>query len=194
VDLLLARTLFPLGLVHERVVVEAAVDALQTGQDSPSLRLLAGLIPAESDRTGELLTKTSEELGLPARDELASVLVAGRWMAAEALAGRRDIEGGFRWIVLQSWSAYQESPTFEEDPARRPAEVQRLIEQLELEYLLTESQHVPSAFPPWFRERLLADAEAVLKALAEASEWPEPTAWEGVTWNGREFEHGSMDS
>jgi hypothetical protein len=194
VDLLLARTLFQLGLVHERVVVEAAVNALETGQDSPSLRLLAGLIPAESDRTGELLTKAAEEIGLPARDELASVLVAGRWMAAEALAGRRDIEGAFRWIVLQTWSVYEESPTFEEDPARRPAEVQRLIAQLELEYLLTESEHVPSVFPPWFRERLLADVEAVLKALAEASEWLEPTAWEGVTWNGKEFKHRSLES
>jgi hypothetical protein len=193
-DLLLARTLFGLGLVPERVIVEAAVTALQQGIDSPALRLLAGLIPAEISEANELLTMASEELDLPVRDELASVLIASRWMAAEALAGRKDIEGSFRWIVLQTWSTYEKSPTFEEDPPRRPTEVQRLIEQLELEYHLTESQHVPSAFPRWFRDRLLADAEAVLRALAEGSAWPEPTAWEGVSWNGREFERRSPGS
>jgi hypothetical protein len=117
VDLLLARTLFELGLVSEPVVVEAAVRTMQRGYDSPSLRLLAGLIRAESDQTRELLSKTAEELGLPTRDQLASVLVAGRWMAGEALVGRRDIAESLRWIALQTWSAYESSPEFEEEPA-----------------------------------------------------------------------------
>jgi hypothetical protein len=117
VDLLLARTLFELGLVSEPVVVEAAVRTMQKGYDSPSLRLLAGLIRAESDQTRELLSKTAEELGLPTRDQLASVLVAGRWMAGEALVGRRDIAESLRWIALQTWSTYESSPEFEEEPA-----------------------------------------------------------------------------
>jgi len=77
---------------------------------------------------------------------------------------------------------------------RLPPEIQRLIDQLELEYLITESEHVPSAYPSSLRERLLEDAEAVLRALADGSEWPEAKAWDGIEWNGKEFRRGGVST
>jgi hypothetical protein len=187
VDLPLTKALFEQGLIDERRVVDAAVGALELGHDSPSLRLLAGLTPVELDQTRELLTKAAEELALPDRDEVDSVLVAARWLAGEAIAGRHDVAAAIGWIAHHTWFAYEHSERFEEEAARRPPEIQRLIDQVELDRLLMESDHVPDVFPAWLRDRLLADAEAVLRALAEGSAWPEPAAFQDVEWTGREY-------
>jgi hypothetical protein len=70
-DISLAKVLFELGLVGERTVVEAAVDTLEDGGDSPSLRLLAGLGPCGLAKTRDLLGKTADDLQLPVPDELS---------------------------------------------------------------------------------------------------------------------------
>jgi hypothetical protein len=41
---------------------------------------------------------------------------------------------------------------------------------------------------------LLEDAEAVLRALADGSEWPEAKAWDGIEWNGKEFRRGGVST
>jgi hypothetical protein len=91
-DIPLAKVLFELGLVGEKTVVETAVDALQGDTDSPALRLLAGLGPGELAQTGDLLSKTADDLQLPVPDELSAILTAGRWVARQGLTGRWTIQ------------------------------------------------------------------------------------------------------
>jgi hypothetical protein len=181
-DMDAAKALYEQGLVSEQDVVDAAVAALVDGMDSPSLRILAGLIPADYDRVRELLPRVGTELDLPERDRLSAVMALARSKAERALAGQLAISDAIEWIAYQTWFAYSESPAFEEDPKQRPPEVQRMINQIELADLLRKSSD-----PRWLRERLLTDAEAVLRAVVGLSDWPEPTAWEGVEWTGSSY-------
>ena len=186
-DLSLAKALFEFGLVGEDTVVGAAVAALEKGMDSPSLRLLAGLGPDEFGRTRDLLEKTASDLEMPVQEELADVLMAGRWVAQQGLMGRWTVQEALSWITHQTWFAYQGSADFEEDPADRPPEIRRLAALMELVDALRESEHVSWVFPDWLRARFLHDAEAALRAVADDSDLPEPTAWTNVEWTGSEY-------
>jgi hypothetical protein len=186
-DILLAKVLFELGLVGERTVVDAAVDALEGGRDSPSLRLLAGLGPSELAQTRDLLGKTAADLQLPVQGELPAILTAGKWVAQQGLTGKWTIPEALAWIAHHTWFAYQRSAEFEADPADRPPEIQRLVAQMELVDVLQEGEHVPRVFPDWLRARFLVDAEAVLRAVAENSDWPVLQAWQDVEWTGSEY-------
>jgi hypothetical protein len=160
-----ARLLYDCGLLREQAVVDAAVEALQAGADSPSLRPHAGLGPRELDRAKALLESTAEELGLRREDDdVAAVLTGGTWMANEALHGRVTVARAVQWISYNTWYTYSESPVFEEVPADRPREVQERVNGMELADLFDYDDHLPAP------RRVLLD-ERGLEYLRHVAAW-----------------------
>jgi hypothetical protein len=182
-DLLTAYVLLDRGLIREGKVVEAASGAL-VDVDSPSLRLLAGVIPAESDRTRPLLDQSLRELGMGKPDAWTSFEIATRWRAEDAVAGRRDVRSTFVAIVNEALFAYFERPDAEDDPDQRPPDVQRLFNETEIADLLAERG---SGFPDWLDARFMRHATRVLRAIAGRGDWPTSNPWEGVEWTGTEY-------
>ena len=85
-------------------LIEAALDALLSGVDSPSLVLLAGLRRREEPEAPELFTKVIDELdlapGLPAdRDE--RLWAMARWWAGLIVAGKLDALTGADLIWMR---------------------------------------------------------------------------------------------
>jgi hypothetical protein len=164
-NLALARLLYEHHLVFEQAVVDAAVEELVSGTDSPSLRLLAGLGPRELDQTRDLLGRASVELGLPPPDDdVPGVLKAGNWLAAEALQGRVDTRRAVSWIAYSTWRVYADSADFEPDPDKRPHEVQMRVDAIELADVL--SLDYVDLLPEARQTTLVEKADSFLRGVA----------------------------
>ncbi|MEN2417846.1 hypothetical protein AABB02_07035 [Streptomyces rimosus] len=82
-------------------IVQAALDALLAGVESPSLALLAGLGRNELGEVDELFDAVSAELGLlPSTPEIVAAArwAMARWWAARMVGGDLDAVDGARLI------------------------------------------------------------------------------------------------
>ncbi|MGD9729511.1 MAG: hypothetical protein AB7R40_26295 [Nitrospiraceae bacterium] len=90
-----------LGLLEPVALVEFAVDALECGSDSPSLRILAGL---SCDNTSEIMAyfyRILSELGIALPEKYDAVMTLAQGIAKEILSGAiRPDDGAKRIWVL----------------------------------------------------------------------------------------------
>jgi hypothetical protein len=93
-----AASEFVLGLVGPSALPSAAVAALEDGCDSPCLRVLAGLTPAEHDEAGGLLRRALAELNVSLPSGREAVLRLARETAKRILSGETGPREGAQRI------------------------------------------------------------------------------------------------
>lgn len=85
IDTILAKHV--LDLLHVEELPGFALDAIQAGYDSPSLRQLAGTSEHDTEEAHKLFAKALSELGLPAPPAPKAGLTLARDIAKEVLSG-----------------------------------------------------------------------------------------------------------
>jgi hypothetical protein len=99
-----ARLRLSIGRLPREELPGVAARALLDGADSPSLRVLAGLVGVELERAPGLLARALDELGMPVPSERDGWLGLAVEAAAELLAG--DLEPAeAAGIVWEAWLA-----------------------------------------------------------------------------------------
>ncbi len=87
-----------LGLVPSEALPRIAVDALEAGFDTPSLRRLAGELRPILSETGPLFEETLDELGVAIPDESTAALIVAKSYAAHIIDGTISAYEGARQI------------------------------------------------------------------------------------------------
>lgn len=89
------------GNVGSDRLIQAGLNALMAGVESPSLALLAGLLRSEEPEASALFDQMLEELGLyfhPPADPRAAKWAMARWVAGQIAAGSLDPAAGTHLI------------------------------------------------------------------------------------------------
>ena len=94
----LAASSVLLGRLHSDDLAGVAVEALQDGCDSPSLRILAGLTAAEVDEARVLFERALFEMNIIVPSKRNAVMRLALEIAKEILAGRTDAYVGAKKI------------------------------------------------------------------------------------------------
>lgn len=87
-----------LGMLTSDQLPTIAIQALEEGRDSPSLRTLAGLTSDETDDAGSLLERAARELGVQVRDSAQAALTVARFVASHITQGTLSPYDGARQI------------------------------------------------------------------------------------------------
>ncbi|MER5890766.1 hypothetical protein ABT160_43690 [Streptomyces sp. NPDC001941] len=85
-------------------LIQAGLDALLAGVESPSLAMLAGLLRSEEPEAPELFDRVLEELGLafhPPADPLAAKWAMASWIAGQIADGSLDPAAGTLLIWVE---------------------------------------------------------------------------------------------
>jgi hypothetical protein len=139
IDTILARHV--LGLLSVDELPGIALDAIQAGYDSPSLRQLAGTSEHESEEAHRLFTRTIRELELPVPPAPQAGLMLARDTAREVLSGAITPYEGAKLIWDKVYTRLPElkqltpfvglASEYEDDPDHRDEYSRRIIEKCE---------------------------------------------------------------
>jgi hypothetical protein len=89
---------YRLDLLPLSVLPQVAVEALQMGVDTPSLRLLAGESGSENDESQNLFEKSLKELGVEIPNQDEAGMIVSKSIAQEVLDGEIGPYDGARRI------------------------------------------------------------------------------------------------
>jgi len=95
-DLVVAASLRVLDLLPPHKLPDVAAAALQAGFDSPSLRLLAGLLPVESWRSRELFDGALQELNLASVSKVEAARTYAKAVSIQIVAAELSPREGAR--------------------------------------------------------------------------------------------------
>jgi len=84
----LAAAKLVLGLLKGKILPDIATEALEEGEDSPSLRILAGLLEPSSDEGPILLEKVFQELEIPQPNRIEAAFQLSKDIAEKILEGQ----------------------------------------------------------------------------------------------------------
>jgi hypothetical protein len=162
VDLTTAHAYAVLGQLPAEDIPAIAVDALVDGLDTPTLRVLAGLVDGTPADARELFAAAVHELQLPSMDGNAAALVVVRHLAGEVVNGRVALSSGLSEIysiLRHFWDhAWRDLPpdigaVFAlDDDLNQHYDVPWLRERIEHEqlgHLASVAGRAPTAVPSW---------------------------------------------
>ena len=128
-----------LGLLYAEVVPEIGTRALVEGYDSPALRVVAGLIEAQSDEAIPLFKQALSELTWPLPNQREAVLLLARELAAQVLRGELSPYQGAKkiwWLTREADEVGHELDPFiyaasewEDRPEDRPLFERAIMEE-----------------------------------------------------------------
>jgi hypothetical protein len=99
VDLQTAMAYRRLGTLAREDLPDVATEALLNGEDTVSLRLLAGLTPVEEDQAWHLFDRAIEELGLHPPGELDATRIVTASIAQQASTGGMRLHEAIRTLA-----------------------------------------------------------------------------------------------
>jgi hypothetical protein len=107
-DLQTATAYRRMGILAREDLPDIATEALLRGEDTESLRLLAGLTPVETDQAWDLFDRAVEELRLDLPDDLAAARVVTASIARQASTGEIGLHDGIRRLsAVCGWLRWQ---------------------------------------------------------------------------------------
>ena len=93
-DILIAQSLWVLGLLDAAKLPDVGVKALEAGMDSRALRMLAGLMQDEIEEAPELFEQVLNELSLPILDRPNAARLCAKMISSKILSGELSPQEG----------------------------------------------------------------------------------------------------
>lgn len=93
-DMFFTQALWVLGLLKVEQLPKVASDALESGKDSPALRMLASLTVSEIAEAPKLFRCSLEELGFPVLSRLGAAHIYANGIAKQILSGEISPQDG----------------------------------------------------------------------------------------------------